>query len=127
MKVCPSVSTFPMAEMDRHPVLVDGSLTVPAGQIRKVAAGKEGEFVIHVIAHEIGHVMTNDDHPGASQYKSNLIWEGGKDPFLRKRLMCSSDDLDVANPGTLLIKKEWDRIEAWLKLKKIGEPLIPSP
>ena len=114
-----------MAEMDRHPVLVDGSLTVPAGQIRKVAAGKEGEFVIHVIAHEIGHVMTNDDHPGASQYKSNLIWEGGKDPFLRKWLMCSSDDLDVANPGALLIKKEWDLIEAWLRNEEIEGRITP--
>ena len=107
-----------MAELDRRPVVVDGSLTMPAGMVSNVPAGKEGAHVIYVIAHEIGHVMTHDDHPGESKYQSGLVWEGGKDPFLRKRLMCSSDDLDVANPGALLIKKEWDKIEAWLRIHR---------
>jgi hypothetical protein len=67
------------------------------------------------IAHEIGHVMTADSHPGELNYRSELEWGGGQDPNLRRRLMGSGASVDHAHPEVCLIKKEWDRIEAWLK------------
>jgi hypothetical protein len=105
-------------------VIVDGNVVrnhqPPTGG---VPAGKELAHLLHTIAHEIGHLMTNDVHPGEAGYKSVLQWEGDKDPYLRKRLMCPGELDDDSNPGTCLIKKEWDRIEAWLRNEEIKQRL----
>ena len=107
-------------------IIVDGNV-LRNHQLRnpEVQAGKEADHLLHTIAHEIGHVMTKDEHPGDVGYDSALNWTGGADPYVKKRLMCSGGDANHRNPGTCLIKKEWDRIEAWLKAEeeRIGRSL----
>ena len=49
-------------------ILVDGDMT---GLTSKFV-GKEMDHVLHTIAHEIGHVMTRDNHPGEELNKSTL-------------------------------------------------------
>ena len=108
-------------------ILVDGDLTVMPGRRRNIPAGEEVEKVMHTIAHEIGHVMTNDGHPGDQRYKSALVWDGngGRDPYLKKRLMCSGFEGNPKDRGTCLIKKEWDWIEEWLINEEIQGRITP--
>ena len=53
--------------------------------------------------------MTADGHPGERYYKSDLIWDrdGGKDLYLKERLMCSGFDAKPKDAGKCLIKNEW--------------------
>ncbi len=104
-------------------IVVDGDLTVMPGRSRDLPVGDELNYVMHAIAHEIGHVMTNDGHPGEPGYESVLVWEGGRDPYLKKRLMCSGFEADPKNPGNCLIKKEWDLIEEWLRNEEANQRL----
>ncbi len=53
-------------------------------------------------------------HPGESGYPWKLEWTKRTDPYLRQRLMCPGGKANDTSPGTALIKKEWDMIEAWL-------------
>lgn len=96
-------------------IIVDGNLLrTHQSQPPAIPAGTEMNHLLHTIAHEIGHIMTNDAHPGEVGYHSELLWEGGKDPYMKKRLMCAGPEADHKNGGNCLIKKEWDRIEVWL-------------
>jgi hypothetical protein len=67
----------------------------------------------------IGHVMTGDGHPNEKQ-EAALKWTESplpmvsKDPRDQARLMCSGEGMNWSKPGSQLIKKEWDMIEAWL-------------
>jgi hypothetical protein len=84
--------------------------------LASIPAAKRMEHLHFTIAHEIGHVMTNvPGHPSESKYPLNLKWPTQRDPYLQKRLMCPGSKADSTNPGTCLIKKEWEAIEAWLK------------
>jgi hypothetical protein len=92
-------------------ILIDGNETLLA----PLPAGDRIKILHHVIAHEIGHVMIDlNGHPSESKYPLNLQWNTYYDPYLTKRLMCPGDKVDIKNPGTCLIKKEWDAIEVWL-------------
>ncbi len=96
-------------------VIVDGNLL---GVISTPA--HYTKFMHHVIAHEIGHVMTEGGHPDTGQGKAALSWRfqySGhyiSDPRDKERLMCSGNKANFYSPGKQLIKKEWDMIEAWL-------------
>jgi hypothetical protein len=101
-----------MQDYPRPWILVDGDLDSSTRFPEEARAGS----ILNTIAHEIGHVMTNDFHPGEVDHRSTLEFGATKsDPYVKKRLMCAGPESDVANPGTCLIKNEWDRIESWLK------------
>ena len=61
------------------------------------------------IAHEIGHVFMGSGHPDKSEdlHFATLLGVSNQ-----KRLMKSNQD---ENSDWQLIKKEWDRIDAWLE------------
>ena len=74
---------------------------------------------LHVIAHEIGHVMIGSGHPDDNDSEKAVVlkWDGngGRDPNVRSRLLCSGDTQGLRGRGKCFIKKEWDKIEEWLK------------
>jgi hypothetical protein len=59
------------------------------------------------IAHEIGHVMVGAGHPDDGTSNFSLP---GTDHT--RRLMCGS--AHSSNPGHLLVKAEWEMVEAWM-------------
>jgi len=65
--------------------------------------------VMHLIAHEIGHVLVGMGHPDLN---------GGPAPLglgleeSRKRLMCSGENWDLLNPGRQLVYGEWIAADA---------------
>jgi len=75
--------------------------------------------VLEVIAHEIGHVIVGDGHPDQG---------GGPAPLLGtarvERLMYSDLDGKIqvgALNKNLIVKKEWDAAEEWLKNRPNGD------
>ncbi len=105
--------------------IIDGDLLGETGLIAN-------RLLLHVFAHEIGHVLTGDGHPDEGTGVAVLNWKtdlgiavNRADPRDKDRLMCSGKNMNLLYPGSQLVKKEWDAIEAWLKLKKIGETLLP--
>ena len=105
------------AKIRETKIIVDGDMANVSG----LPDGLKAASLLHTIAHEIGHVMSDNLHPGEQQHKSALIWDGndGRDPNVKKRLMCSGFEMNRKNPGTCLIKKEWDLIEVWLKSEEV--------
>jgi hypothetical protein len=105
-------------------VIIDGDLMGYSG-----TAEEREKLIMHVFAHEIGHVMTTDDHPDKGEGNAVLKWKSIEslvaDPRDKTRLMCSGDNTNFSNPGKQLIKQEWDLIEAWLKAEeaRIGRSL----
>ena len=96
-------------------ILIDGDL-----QTQPRNAEQKKKFFLHVLSHEIGHVLTNDFHPNEDRGPCVLKWsytgpKVSKDPRDQARLMCSGSGLNEAHLGKQLIKREWDLIEAWLK------------
>lgn len=66
------------------------------------------EYAMRTLAHEIGHVICGSGHPDEGYGPAILP---GTDHC--KRLMCSGN---VKHDSTsLLVKREWDMAEAWLK------------
>ncbi|MEI6178648.1 MAG: hypothetical protein WCS43_17280, partial [Verrucomicrobiota bacterium] len=114
-------TTLPTHAVMGRRILVDGDMV----GFKQVPAGSQRHHLHFTIAHEIGHVMTDDVHPGDQGYKSELIWGCGPDPHMKRRLMCSGTEADHAHPEVCLIKKEWDRIETWLKSEetRLGKSL----
>jgi hypothetical protein len=66
------------------------------------------EAVLDTIAHEVGHIIVGDGHPDEGSGQAPLM---GTDRT--KRLMCSGPNRQVG--ASLLVKKEWDAAEVWLK------------
>jgi hypothetical protein len=66
------------------------------------------EAVLDTIAHEVGHIIVADGHPDEGSGPAHLV---GTDRT--KRLMCSGPNRQVG--ASLLVKKEWDAAEIWLK------------
>ena len=65
---------------------------------------------LETLAHEIGHIMIGRGHPNTDGGPSPLPGTTHKD-----RLMHSGVNLDaVPVDGHLLVKGEWDKIDAWL-------------
>jgi hypothetical protein len=104
------------ASGSRKKILIDGNQE----SYESIPYNGRMKFIHHVIAHEIGHVMTGVmKHPGEGGYEWPLRWTTGYDPYLKQRLMCPGKKAS-RNPdllGCCLIKKEWDAIETWLQLK----------
>lgn len=111
------------AKITETGVIVDGDLA----NVAKIQNNQKAEHILHSIAHEIGHIMSDDRHPDESGCKSRLLWggNGGRDPYMQKRLMCSGFLMDNKNPGESLIKKEWDLIEEWLEIQEELSIIIP--
>jgi hypothetical protein len=69
------------------------------------------DSVMHVIAHEVGHILVGMGHPDHN---------GGPAPLglgleeSKKRLMCSGDNWNLLNPGRQLVFGEWQAAEAKL-------------
>lgn len=104
--------------------IIDGSMTS-----LWTPEGKEMEFLMHTIAHEIGHILTQHvAHPDSPKaITTNIVgYENkGVDPNIEKRLMCSGDiSIGKEEFGTCLIKKEWDLIDGWLQ-EKVDDPQNP--
>jgi hypothetical protein len=72
--------------------------------------------VISTIAHEIGHVLVGHGHP-------DVPAEPGVAPLAgtdrSKRIMCSHNNRSMTE-GSLLVKREWDEAESWLKKRPNG-------
>lgn len=82
-------------------ILAQNHPTIPQGAAQ----------VLRTIAHEIGHCLLDNGgigHPDELQGPAHLP---GTD--VTKRLMCSGNNRRA--DGTLLVKKEWDEAEKWLK------------
>jgi hypothetical protein len=93
-------------------------------QRNKVLLDTEGNnLLVHVLEHEIGHVMIGAGHADTGNCPATLFWKETNptplmrsgDPRDRARLMCSGEGADPDNHGKQLIYKEWTLIEAWLK------------
>ena len=69
---------------------------------------------LHAVAHEIGHNMTRDGHPNDKSISYNGPRLEGTDQS--RRLMCAGENTNFSDPGSQLVKGEWDRIEDWLHL-----------
>jgi hypothetical protein len=90
--------------LDSNYCIIDGDRTsdiIPAER-------RTLDDVIHTVAHEIGHIMVGGGHPDEN---------GGNSPLLgtdrTQRLMCSGPNSTLES--ILLVKKEWDDAEMWLK------------
>ncbi len=99
-------------------VVIDGSL------LSFPLAGSDCEnFLAHVMAHEIGHVLMGTGHADTGDCEAPLFWKSAlptparpsSDPRDHARLMCSGGGASFLKPGQQLIKREWELIEAWLK------------
>ena len=70
------------------------------------------------IPHEVGHVLVGYGHP--DEYQLPPSGYGGEAPLPgtdhRRRLMASGKVGKLGPVGDLLVKKEWDEAESWLKL-----------
>jgi hypothetical protein len=89
---------------------------------REVSGGEDRseERVIHTIAHEIGHLMVGTGHPDdpINAKRGDAALNGTSlNGHPLNRLMCSGLR-STPLVSTLLVKKEWDKAEAWL----IGRP-----
>ena len=78
---------------------------------------QKAKFILFVITHEVGHVLTNEDHPQSRKSSARLEkYTNTSDPYVTSRLMCAGSDVKNPNdPGIRLIKAEWDLIETWLE------------
>ena len=107
-------SVFGVALVPYGKILVDGDLSNPNNEF--MLPTDKSKYLLFVIAHEIGHVMTNDMHPQELDSHSRLEFGVNKrDTYVASRLMCDGRASNPSDPGIRLIKREWDRIEDWLK------------
>jgi len=92
---------------------------------RNLNEQQKGKYVLYVIAHEIGHVMTGKaNHPQDKNSPARLEWNDMKpDPYVSSRLMSSGEAKNAEDPGVRLIKAEWDLIEEWLKNEEAHQRL----
>lgn len=104
-------------------VIIDGSLI----DVPNLTDAEKPDYVLHIIAHEIGHAMIGRGHPDDNEPGEAVVlkWDGngGRDPHVRSRLMCSGDTAGTKSRGKCLIKKEWDKIETWLRNEEINQRL----
>ncbi len=77
------------------------------------AKNKSKQFLLHTIAHEIGHVLVGEGHP--DDKTPDPITGPAPLPGTKhvSRLMCSGPNTDGSSH--LLVKGEWDKAETWLK------------
>jgi len=71
--------------------------------------------MLHVFAHEIGHVMIGTGHPDGGSDKMGPYGPArllGTESQYPKRLMLSHE---IPDPGDRLVKAEWDKVELWLE------------
>lgn len=76
----------------------------------------------HILAHEVGHIIGNLPHPEVAK-ESIRTPTLGQGPFcflpgtdLRDRLMAGAEHYNRATGSPLLVKCEWDAIQAWIAL-----------
>ena len=109
-------------------VVIDGSL------LSFPLAGSDSEnFLAHVMAHEIGHVLMGTGHADTGDCEAPLFWKSviptsarpSSDPRDHARLMCSANGASFLKPGQQLIKREWEQIEAWLLNEETQGRLVP--
>jgi hypothetical protein len=68
--------------------------------------------------------MTVGGHPNMGEGDAVLNWRYQSsdfrmpDPHDKYRLMCSGKHTNFSNPGKQLVKREWDKIEGWLKFEE---------
>jgi len=93
---------------------------------RNMNEQQKAKYVLFVIAHEVGHVMTGmANHPQDKNSPARLEWNDAKtDPYVATRLMCDGRGIVNPNdPGIRLIKAEWDLIEDWLRNEEAHQRL----
>ena len=72
------------------------------------------EYAMRTLAHETGHVLCGPGHPDNGDGAARLP---GTDHS--KRLMCSGSNTTTSSH--LLVKREWDFAEEWLKNRNRGD------
>lgn len=94
-------------------IIINGASSIYTG-----TPDEKAKLILHVFAHEIGHVMIGEGHAEDGTTPAILGWGNdlskSVDPHDKFRLMCSGNNADQKNPPKQLIKTEWDLIEAWL-------------
>lgn len=75
----------------------------------RVLENRTGEFVMHTIAHEIGHVFVGYGHPDQRIQQGPAPLPGTRHS---DRLMCSGRN--ITSKSRILVKGEWDEAEKWL-------------
>ncbi len=93
-------------------IIIDGDLF----EYDAISENKKADLILFAIAHEVGHVLSDEGHPQEKNNGSRLEWNGSAaDPYVTSRLMCDGTMITNLNdPGIRLIKKEWDAIEKWV-------------
>ncbi len=95
----------------RTKIIIDGNQATWAS----IANNGQMKAMVHTIAHEMGHTMIGGNgHPSEGGYQLEMEWPTRTDPYIRQRLMCPGGKANHNSPGCTLIKREWDRIDAWL-------------
>lgn len=75
------------------------------------------ELVLNTVAHEIGHIMIGTGHPDETDSREGYgpARLQGTEALYPHRLMYSQPSAIL---GIQLVKAEWDKIEAWLKIEE---------
>jgi hypothetical protein len=73
-------------------------------------------FLLDTVAHEIGHVLVGEGHPDKDAKPGPAPLPKTKHSL---RLMCSGPN--SSGSSRLLVKKEWDEAENWLKARPRGD------
>jgi len=94
----------------------------------KGSGDEKADLILHVFAHEIGHVMIGEGHAEDGTSHAVLGWGNDLSKSVDRRdklrLMCSGKNADQKNPPKQIIKAEWDFIEAWIKMKEANNNLF---
>ena len=70
----------------------------------------------HIIAHEIGHVIRGNGHPGEDIGPGQL-------PGVSANTRLMTTKPNPAELGNVLVKEEWDEAETWMKMEEAANRL----
>lgn len=79
-------------------------------------SGTTTGYLNHIIAHEIGHVIRGNGHPGEDIGPGQL-------PGVSANTRLMTTKPNPAELGNVLVKEEWDEAETWMKMEEAANRL----